>query len=231
MDIVYTTDQLPLFPTSKVCILCNLEKPLEQFQRDSGKKDGYRRECKECSSAKRKQQYSENPEKYRARSRANRAANPEYTRNYNHQYRDQKNARERERYASEPEFRAMKNARSTAFNAQRPDLLMARNKRYRISHRTKFAQYAMTRYARKKNATIENVDYQKILNKSDGTCYICKKSIQPHHKIEFDHVIPIAKGGIHAESNIRVTHACCNSRKNAKLLEEMTPFQRRGPDA
>lgn len=231
MKTVYNAVQLPLFVASKICSVCNLEKPLEQFQRDSSKKDGYRRECKVCINAKRKQRYNENPEKHRARSRANRAANPEYTRNYNRQYRPKKNARERERYATEPEFRAMKNAKSTAFNAQRPDLLMARNKRYRVAHRPKFTQYTMSRYARIKAVTVEDVDYQKILDEFDGICYICEKAVLPHHKTEFDHVIPITRGGIHAESNIRVTHARCNSRKNAKLLEEMTPFQRRGPDA
>lgn len=229
MTIVYHGVQPPLFAHSKICSACHQEKPLEQFQRDASKKDGYRNFCKACTSDKRKQQYAENPEKHRERSRINRANNPEYTRAYNKAYRPKKNAKDRKRYANDPEYRVKRSQQVKAAHNARPDLRLARYNRYRLSRLGQFAEYTMRRYALQKAATVESVDYQQIRERSDGICYICEKAILSHHEIEFDHVIPITRNGIHAESNIKVVHKVCNSRKNNKLIEEMTPFQRRGP--
>lgn len=229
MTIVYHAIQPPPFAHSKTCNICHQEKPLEQFQRDASKKDGYRNICKVCTSEKRKQQYTANPEQYRERSRINRANNPEYTREYNKAYRPKKNAKARERYASDLEYRAKTNQRVKLAHDARPDLRLERYNRYRRARLQQFSEYTMRRYALKRAATVEDVDYNRILERDGMWCYICEKPIMSHHKIEFDHVIPITRNGIHAESNIKVTHKVCNSRKNNKLIEEMTPFQRRGP--
>jgi len=76
----------------------------------------------------------------------------------------------------------------------------------------------------------EKVDYASILERDNNWCYICEKPILHDQKMNFDHVIPLARGGNHVADNIRMTHAICNFRKHASLLEEMTPYQRRGPD-
>lgn len=39
----------------KICSRCKVEKPFDAFSRDSQKKDGYRSDCKECASAKKKE--------------------------------------------------------------------------------------------------------------------------------------------------------------------------------
>lgn len=89
-------------------------------------------------------------------------------------------------------------------------------------------EYHRRRYAEKKAVTVGEVDYDRILARDGMYCYICEQSILPDHKIDFDHVIPLSRGGAHTEDNIKVTHRPCNRRKFNRLLEEMTPHQRRG---
>ncbi len=89
--------------------------------------------------------------------------------------------------------------------------------------------YVLKRYARKKRAsTIEKVDFASILERDGLFCYICEQAILPDQAIDFDHVIPLSRGGVHTESNLKPTHHLCNRRKFNKLLEELTPHDRRG---
>lgn len=41
--------------TEKICKTCNIEYPLDQYQKDRTKKDGLRPYCKKCTSSRRKQ--------------------------------------------------------------------------------------------------------------------------------------------------------------------------------
>jgi 5-methylcytosine-specific restriction endonuclease McrA len=68
-----------------------------------------------------------------------------------------------------------------------------------------------------------SVNFKEILRRSKGVCYICDRVVSPGG-FEFDHVIPFARGGAHAESNIRVACRSCNRRKNRKMLDEFVCF-------
>ena len=50
---------------SKVCISCNLLKPLSQFEADKRRKDGKGSRCKSCYAARRRSQRSAQPEYYK----------------------------------------------------------------------------------------------------------------------------------------------------------------------
>lgn len=52
----------------KVCGKCKKEKYLDEFHKNSTKKDGLRSICKECSKEYHKQHYLNNIEKYKAKS-------------------------------------------------------------------------------------------------------------------------------------------------------------------
>jgi 5-methylcytosine-specific restriction endonuclease McrA len=68
--------------------------------------------------------------------------------------------------------------------------------------------------ARKREATTEPVDYCKVYE-LDPTCHICKDPVPvPFSIAEFDHVIPLSKGGSHSYSNVRTAHESCNRRKS-----------------
>jgi hypothetical protein len=60
----------------KVCTKCGTAKPLTDFHRQSGARDGHRPECKACNLALQRTRREANPELNRARVRAWRDANP-----------------------------------------------------------------------------------------------------------------------------------------------------------
>lgn len=65
------------------------------------------------------------------------------------------------------------------------------------------------------------VDYDRILERDGMVCHICGDDIADRSDLHFDHVIPLSKGGPHVESNIRPSHAGCNMRKRARILESV----------
>ena len=53
-------------PRTKKCNRCNIEKPVSEYYKQKGGKDGLRPECKQCVSAYYKEEYENNPSvKYR----------------------------------------------------------------------------------------------------------------------------------------------------------------------
>ena len=61
----------------KRCIKCQEFKPLDQFYRMAGMRDGHRNDCKACNLAAKAARYRANPEPARERTRLWRLANPE----------------------------------------------------------------------------------------------------------------------------------------------------------
>jgi Autographiviridae endonuclease VII len=61
----------------KRCKKCGIEKPLSEFYREQGCRDGYRPECKTCNLAAKKAWYERNREREIARVQAWQRANPE----------------------------------------------------------------------------------------------------------------------------------------------------------
>jgi 5-methylcytosine-specific restriction endonuclease McrA len=81
----------------------------------------------------------------------------------------------------------------------------------------------------------EEVNYQRIIDREGYHCYICNQDILPHHKLAFDHFIPLLPRngdpiGTHTEDNLYPTHRECNARKSNRKFEDLTDFDKRGPD-
>lgn len=55
----------------------------------------------------------------------------------------------------------------------------------------------------------------RIVRRDNSTCQICGKNLKDN-EVEFDHIIPISKGGSTEESNIRLTCFKCNRDKSNK---------------
>lgn len=55
----------------------------------------------------------------------------------------------------------------------------------------------------------------RIVRRDNSTCQICGKNLKDN-EVEFDHIIPISKGGSTEESNIRLTCFKCNRDKYNK---------------
>ncbi len=167
-----------------------------------------------------KARYPKRMEQHRAKM-VERNATPEfkaYRRKYNATHPEQAqtyNTRRRMLYATSPEYAEQKKAGIKAWTTRNyPKVLEA----------------CRRREARKRNARISRVSYTAILERDGRFCYICNQAILPHHKLHFDHVVPLARHGSHTPENIKPTHGCCNTRKNARLISELTHFDRRGPD-
>ncbi len=56
----------------------------------------------------------------------------------------------------------------------------------------------------------------RVVRRDNSTCQICGKHLLDN-EIEFDHIIPLSKGGSTEENNIQVTCFDCNRGKSSKL--------------
>ena len=80
-------------------------------------------------------------------------------------------------------------------------------------------RHSQKRYAQKKSTIIGNIDFTMVYEKYQGICYYCNKIVK-FSECDFDHYIPLARGGEHVEDNIRVSCKRCNRKKGAKLPSE-----------
>ncbi len=91
------------------------------------------------------------------------------------------------------------------------------------------ARRAYSRNARKLNQFIEDVDRDVLYEMHGGMCGICKRFIdrdsleareyqeKNRHFFQIDHVIPLAKGGMHGYINTQPAHPRCNLKKWAHV--------------
>jgi 5-methylcytosine-specific restriction endonuclease McrA len=142
-----------------------------------------------------------------------------------------RNKNKRKQYDDSPERR---NKRAeydqSRYNANREDNIQrvrdwklnnpdkVREQRQGHYERHRYDQYirAAIYRARRKNQTVGEVDYEKILERDGLTCWICDKYVDPWD-IHFDHVQPLAEGGAHSMENIKVAHSRCNLKKSGKV--------------
>ena len=73
----------------------------------------------------------------------------------------------------------------------------------------KYRLYAMTHYARKKGNAVGNIDLEAIVARDRGKCGICGLTVRKGDR-SFDHIVPLSKGGLHCQENLRLTHLICN---------------------
>lgn len=211
--------------TSKICPTCDppAEKPISEFASNKKNQDRHDWHCKAC------QRQWANSEEQKAKRRERERVNnldPQYRQaqqDYRNEWRE-KNIEKlriqwREKYANDPEYAARMRRNTIKWMKANPE---------------KMVECQMRRKASMQGAAIEDVDYYEILKECGPWCHICEKPILAHHKIEFDHLIPLSPRpgdpqGTHTKENIKPSHKVCNARKSNKRLEDMTPFDRRGP--
>ncbi len=62
----------------------------------------------------------------------------------------------------------------------------------------------------------------KVVRRDGQICQICHTPV-PDNQVEFDHVIPFARGGATTADNLRLVHAMCNNEKSDALDEILHP--------
>lgn len=179
----------------KKCSRCASLKPFEAFYRQAASRDGRAPACKECTKKYAKERYWRDPGRYRAESKSYRDAHPEKRREWQRAY----NARHREEI----------NARFAA---------MGWRKRWAALHPERRRAIEAKRRAQRHLTQIERVDYESIYERDGGICYLCN-GVVTTKDMEFDHVVPLSRGGAHTEVNIALAHAMCNRRKGVKSAD------------
>lgn len=82
---------------------------------------------------------------------------------------------------------------------------------------------SMLRQARTRGATdLERVTRQEIIDRDEGTCYLCGKRCDPA-EIHIDHIVPASRGGSHRADNLAVACAVCNISKGDRPTEKRPP--------
>lgn len=203
----------------KVCPRCDppIKKPIEEFGLSKDRKDGHTPYCRDCTAKIAHARIDKN----RAWA-AKRRSDPEWQaeqvamrREWRHRNAERLREQGRLKYATDPEYARRVLANTAAWYEANP---------------MKRREFVMRRKARKGDAAWSEVSYEGIIERDGMFCYICGQEIRIDQSLEFDHRIPLSRGGAHIEENISPTHACCNRRKWNKLIEEMSDFQRRGPN-
>lgn len=103
------------------------------------------------------------------------------------------------------------------WNAANPDKRAAGHRKSRMQRRN----------AVRTNAYVDS----EVFERDGWTCYLCGKPIDPKADrrkkwgAQIEHVVPISRGGVDGEENVRAAHRRCNFMKHNSLLEELAlPF-------
>ncbi len=156
----------------------------------------YKCRCDDCRKAI-KEYFAE----YRAANRAKRIA---YAKRYYVDHKQELKDRNARNYAEKPEYKAAREK----WNKEHPERM-----------RTLKRKGELNRRARKRDQFVENINPQIVFERDQGICGICKDPVIG--KFHVDHIIPLAKGGLHTYSNVQTAHPTCNERKGPKLQEEI----------
>lgn len=201
----------------KRCTKCGEERPEEDFYRVRKGQPQRHSRCKDCCRQAQFEWAILNPDKRRAARKRNakkaaeaskrwRAANPDLVKTYKQRdydrHAEQYRQKSREWRRENPE---QSKAHVNAWLAANPDA--AKEMRTRANHR---------RRSLARDAYVEDVYPLVVLEMTDGMCGICGEDVDPLD-FEFDHVIPLARGGEHAYYNVQPAHAACNRTKGAAL--------------
>jgi hypothetical protein len=79
-----------------------------------------------------------------------------------------------------------------------------------------------TRHRRKHSRSISRDVMLKVVRRDGQICQKCHEPV-PDNEVEFDHVIPFARGGRSTVDNLRLVHRECNRRKGRSLEELLHP--------
>ena len=165
----------------KVCKKCGIEKPLEEFELDSRKKDGHTNRCLDCAREYKKAHADKHRERTNERLRAWREANPEEYKKGKHDEYMKHRAKYRENgkqwYVNNKELIL---EQSKQWRKENRELKAERDKAYALVHKEKIREYKKI-YARSKRA--EDMEYS-ILCRLRSRVRIAIKSAYKSNRTE-----------------------------------------------
>lgn len=133
-----------------------------------------------------------------ARAVAWQKANPLRKQEYDRGYRN----RDRERKL------ALKRSRSRVYHLQKPESAVYSSSR----RRARIAENPLFEVTRR--------DYARLLNRFGNACAYCHAKFSSRSEIEWDHVIPVSRGGGHSIANLLPACRSCNRNKSVRFIME-----------
>jgi 5-methylcytosine-specific restriction endonuclease McrA len=218
----------------KRCYRCGLSKPISEFGKHSREKDGLQGECLDCKRA-RDREYArahrgEHKEYLAAWHLAHQEQQKGRMREYYLAHRDAQLSKEREDREANPEkHRARDRARNVG-KRREDSIIRARD--YRKNHPVEYKAMLHAWYLKNRDHAIELTERRTgrirdsrtgivrrrdIYERDQGRCGICGGPVV-FEEMHLDHVIPLARGGVHGPENVQVAHALCNRKKHAKVV-------------
>lgn len=76
----------------------------------------------------------------------------------------------------------------------------------------------------------KDITLETLYRRDSGVCYLCGEKCDWNDKEygsagplypSIDHIIPIARGGLHSWDNVRLAHCSCNSKKSSDMLDDL----------
>lgn len=109
------------------------------------------------------------------------------------------------------------------WKGQHSEQVSTHRRKWRKRNRAKVNESSARYRAQMARVTLEKVDYEAIQAR-DAFCYLC---LEVPEKSSFDHVIPLARGGMHTGRNIAMACLPCNISKRDKLPDDLPPHLRK----
>jgi len=176
----------------KTCTKCAEAKPVSEFSKDAGKRDGLHSNCKTCAKTRHSEWRAANPEKVKARNAVWYAEN-----------REKHRANMIKWQKANPEKLKANYARWYAANPEK--------------HRAACRISGHNRRARKRDAggKLSTGLSEKLMKLQRGKCACgCKQSLGDDFHL--DHIVPLALGGSNTDDNMQLLRKICNLQKSAR---------------
>ncbi len=233
------------------CRWCKEIKPLSEYPMRGGRMSA---KCHTCEVQYSRDRYRANPEKacavqrewaakhpeetkqrYAAYHEANRERERERGRRYNEEHQEERREADRQRReAMPPDERRAKWRRENQSPARlrsgaerraaNKEKQAVRAKQWRLNNPERSERISAAYRERKARAAIAPIDWTRVDQATSGVCYICDTPLDATNH-NYDHVVPMSKGGLHVTENIRPCCRSCNSKKGAQLPDQLDHYR------
>lgn len=211
----------------KICTKCKIPQPLGNFCNNKLKKDGKNHACKSCCNIYKKQHRKENKEIISLQAKRWYEKNKENIllkhKQWNNTHKEQISLKHKQWHINNREHALTKT--KEYYENNRKNIYIVK-KQYRKTSHGKAITKLQGRNAKHKRRVITKqgdvttAQLKELLDNSTH-CFYCNDPLI-YNEIHIDHYIPLAKGGLHTVSNLRVACKKCNLQKGKKMPEEFS---------
>jgi len=215
--------------TTKVCIVCKVDKPLSEYHNDRNKKDGKSSSCKPCATARaikwaeenpdrvdknKRNYYERNIENVKAAAKEWRSSNPEAAQKsvdkYQIKNREKLNQLSKQRYLKDREYLLKYYEEYRSKNKQ---LCKVRVRRSQQKNPLRIRLQKYKRRDRVGDGKVSTKRVKELIVLQSNRCVYCDTELLTYH---VDHIRPLAKGGTNTDDNIQLLCPPCNRKKGIK---------------